>query len=100
MRERTVKGSRALALFVATLCAACQRATPAPSPTSLNGPSSAPVPELPRRAALVAMPRGAEWTDIGREATDLLQQYLRINTTNPPGDEIVAARWMQAVLAR
>jgi acetylornithine deacetylase/succinyl-diaminopimelate desuccinylase-like protein len=30
----------------------------------------------------------------------LLSQYLRINTTNPPGNEIVAARWLAEVLRR
>jgi acetylornithine deacetylase/succinyl-diaminopimelate desuccinylase-like protein len=55
-------------------------------------------PELPRRAAFAA--GTADWHDVGREATELLQQYVRINTTNPPGNEIEAARWIQAVLAR
>ncbi len=68
--------------------------------TTIDGPSSAPVRELPRRAALIAAPAGDDWLDIGREATELLGQYLRINTTNPPGNEIEAARWLQAVLAR
>lgn len=60
--------------------------------------ASAQSPELPRRAAFTA--GTADWTDVGREATELLQQYVRINTTNPPGNEIEAARWIQAVLAR
>ncbi len=34
----------------------------------------------------------ANWKDICGEATALLQQLLRIDTTNPPGDEIKAAR--------
>jgi len=58
----------------------------------------AQLPELPRRAAFTGA--AADWTDVGREATELLQQYVRINTTNPPGHEIEAARWLQAVLAR
>ena len=61
----------ALALF------ACAR-NPAPP---LAGPSSAPVMELPKRVAL-------------------LSQYIRINTTNPPGDELLAARWLAEVLKR
>ncbi|MFI5279522.1 MAG: M20/M25/M40 family metallo-hydrolase [Gemmatimonadales bacterium] len=58
----------------------------------------AQAPELPRRASFTA--GAADWADVGREATELLQQYVRINTTNPPGNEIEAARWIQAVLAR
>jgi acetylornithine deacetylase/succinyl-diaminopimelate desuccinylase-like protein len=68
--------------------------------TTLSGPSSAPSFELPRRAALRALPHGAEWDSVGREAADLLAEYLRINTTNPPGHEVVAARWLQGVLQR
>lgn len=34
------------------------------------------------------------------EAVGLLQQYLRINTTNPPGNEIQTARFLHDVLAR
>jgi len=36
----------------------------------------------------------ADWKALGDEATALLSQYLRINTTNPPGNEIAAARWL------
>ncbi len=42
-----------------------------------------------------ATPDGFEdkqWNEICGEATALLQQLLRIDTTNPPGDEIKAAR--------
>jgi acetylornithine deacetylase/succinyl-diaminopimelate desuccinylase-like protein len=60
-----------------------------------------PVMEPPTRTALSAAPRGdAEWTALGDEAAGLLSQYLRINTTNPPGNELQAARWLAAVLRR
>ena len=45
-------------------------------------------------------PGDAEWKVLGDEATALLSQYLRINTTNPPGNEIGAARWLADVLRR
>ena len=51
--------------------------------------------------AEVKVPRGFEpqqWKEICGEATALLQQLLRIDTTNPPGDEIVAARALQRCL--
>ena len=67
----------------------------------LVGPSSAPVFETPARVALITAPRtDGEWNALGDEAATLLSQYLRINTTNPPGNEIVAARWLAAVLRR
>src|SRR5213594_3346389 len=66
----------------------------------LAGPSSAPVFETPARAAIIAAPTEADWNALGDEAIALLSQYLRINTTNPPGNEIAAARWLQAVLRR
>jgi acetylornithine deacetylase/succinyl-diaminopimelate desuccinylase-like protein len=34
------------------------------------------------------------------EAVQRLSEYLRINTTNPPGNELATARWLQEVLAR
>src|SRR5207244_2567090 len=37
---------------------------------------------------------------VGREAATLLSQYVAINTTNPPGNELLTARWLKAVLAR
>ena len=45
-------------------------------------------------------PGERDWKALGDEATALLSQYLRINTTNPPGNEIAAARWLAAVLQR
>ncbi len=87
--------SLSLCLLAAAGCAARSPAAP------LSGPSSAPVMETPARVALVAAPRGdVEWNALGDEAAALLSQYLRINTTNPPGHEMVAARWLAAVLRR
>ncbi len=53
--------------------------------------------------ALAAAPARAsediDWGAIGDEAVELLRQYLRINTTNPPGNEIVAAEFFAGLLA-
>src|SRR3989475_5412954 len=77
--------------------AACAHGA-APSP---SGPFTAPVPELPQRVALSSAPRGDDdWKALGDEAAQLLAQYLRINTTNPPGHERRTADWLAAVLAR
>jgi len=86
--------SRWAALVV--LAAGCAR-RPAPP---LAGPSSAPVLQTPARVALIAAPVESDWKGLGEEATSLLSQYLRINTTNPPGNEIAAARWLAEVLRR
>lgn len=34
------------------------------------------------------------------EAAQRLSEYLRINTSNPPGNELAAARWLKEILAR
>src|SRR5262245_29357316 len=77
--------------------AACGGRRPAPP---LAGPSTAPVYETAERVALIAAPVESDWTGLGTEAASLLSQYIRINTTNPPGNEIVAARWLASVLDR
>jgi len=79
------------------LVAACAARRPMPP---LAGPSSEPVRETPARVALLTAPGDAEWKALGDEATGLLSQYLRINTTNPPGNEIAAAHWLADVLRR
>ena len=78
------------------LFTSCAR-NPAPP---LAGPANAPVLETPERAALIAAPVESDWNALGDEAAALLSRYIRINTTNPPGNEIVAARWLAAVLHR
>ena len=86
-----------LAVGMVLLTMGCAARHPAPP---LAGPSSAPVMETPARVALIAAPGDADWKALGDEATALLSQYLRINTTNPPGNEIMAARWLADVLRR
>jgi acetylornithine deacetylase/succinyl-diaminopimelate desuccinylase-like protein len=44
--------------------------------------------------------RDLDWNAAGDEAARLLSEYLRINTTNPPGNEIAAARWLAGLLRR
>ena len=87
---------RSLLIVFAAGCAG-HRLPPAPP---LAGPSSAPVMETPARVALIAVPGDADWRALGDEVTALLSQYIRINTTNPPGNEIMAARWLADVLRR
>src|SRR5438034_7717413 len=84
-------------ILLVVFVAGCAARRPMPP---LAGPSSEPVMETPERVALMTAPGEAEWKALGDEATALLSQYLRINTTNPPGNEIAAARWLADVLRR
>jgi acetylornithine deacetylase/succinyl-diaminopimelate desuccinylase-like protein len=47
-----------------------------------------------------AATRPLDWPAIEREGVALLQEYLRVNTTNPPGNELAGARFLQAFLAK
>jgi len=40
------------------------------------------------------------WEEVKRKATDHLSRYLQINTTNPPGNEIAGARFLQELLGQ
>ena len=93
---------RLASLLALTVAAGCARAPhpAAPPQPGLMGPSSRPV-LLPPRMYEPDVPRtDAQWRVVGREAAALLSQYVAINTTNPPGNELQAATWLQAVLAR
>lgn len=41
-----------------------------------------------------------DWAAVEREAAELLRRYIRINTTNPPGNEIAAAHFWKDILAK
>ncbi len=43
---------------------------------------------------------GIDFARLRDETAQRLSEYLRINTTNPPGNELAAARWLREVLAR
>lgn len=43
-------------------------------------------------------PTPINWDSLGAETQRVLAAYLRLNTTNPPGNEIIAARFLQRVL--
>ena len=40
-----------------------------------------------------------DWNALANEATDILQRYIRIDTTNPPGNEEAACDCLAAVLS-
>lgn len=41
-----------------------------------------------------------DWKAVEKEAVDLLQQYLRIDTSNPPGNETAGAKFLQSILEK
>ena len=51
-------------------------------------------------AAPLAAQQSIEWDSLSAEAVRTLSDYLQINTTNPPGNELEGARFLQRILAR
>jgi acetylornithine deacetylase/succinyl-diaminopimelate desuccinylase-like protein len=41
-----------------------------------------------------------DWNALATESQTVLADYLRINTTNPPGNEMLAAKFLKAILDR
>ena len=39
------------------------------------------------------------WEKVGREAAELLAQLIRINTSNPPGNEVLACEFLRPIYA-
>jgi acetylornithine deacetylase/succinyl-diaminopimelate desuccinylase-like protein len=44
--------------------------------------------------------RQVDWDALTRETQQVLADYLRINTTNPPGNELAGARFLKGILER
>ncbi len=44
--------------------------------------------------------QSVDYDAMGREASDWLSQYLRVDTVNPPGNETAGALWLKQVLER
>src|SRR5271170_5938663 len=51
-------------------------------------------------AARADSPRLFDWDALTREATDLLSNYIQINTSNPPGNELAAAKMLKETFLR
>jgi acetylornithine deacetylase/succinyl-diaminopimelate desuccinylase-like protein len=47
-----------------------------------------------------AQARPVDWDALTRETQQVLAEYLRINTTNPPGNELAGARFLKGILER
>ena len=44
--------------------------------------------------------RSIDWDALAKEGQAILSDYLKINTTNPPGNEILAARFLKNILEK
>ena len=42
----------------------------------------------------------SEWNDVRDRAVARMSEYVKIDTTNPPGNEMVAAEWLREILAQ
>lgn len=51
-------------------------------------------------ASSASAQRPVDWDALAQEAAQLLSAYIRINTTNPPGNEPTAAAFLRRVLER
>ncbi|MSR06387.1 MAG: M20/M25/M40 family metallo-hydrolase [Gemmatimonadetes bacterium] len=47
-----------------------------------------------------AQQKPVDWNAVRDETVRLLSDYLKVNTTNPPGNELAAAKFLKAVLER
>jgi acetylornithine deacetylase/succinyl-diaminopimelate desuccinylase-like protein len=41
-----------------------------------------------------------DWEKVKKEAVEILSGYIQVDTTNPPGNELAAARYLQRILER
>jgi acetylornithine deacetylase/succinyl-diaminopimelate desuccinylase-like protein len=77
---------RAIVFLLAFVLSACAITTPVaetPAPKTANRWYDAP-----------------DWKKAGEEAVDVLSRYLRVDTTNPPGNETRGAKFMGEILAK
>jgi len=44
--------------------------------------------------------RPVDWSALQREGVEVLRQYLRFNTSNPPGNELETARFLKGILEK
>jgi len=54
-----------------------------------------PTPASASESQQSAGPKAIDYDKVTAEATDLLSRYIKINTTNPPGNELAAAKLLR-----
>jgi acetylornithine deacetylase/succinyl-diaminopimelate desuccinylase-like protein len=74
----------------ATTLALALAAPGAAAPLELPGPDLRVLPA----ADLLRLPAPDDWTAVGNATAELLAEYIRIDTSNPPGDEGAGAAWL------
>jgi acetylornithine deacetylase/succinyl-diaminopimelate desuccinylase-like protein len=84
IRASAARGASALIVVVVVVVLAL--AQPA------RGQPASPSPSESQRAAI---PKAIDYDKVTAEATDLLSRYIKINTTNPPGNELAAAKMLR-----
>ena len=91
-----------LCLAVAPLAAQSQRMSAANEPRERSGAGGAPASERDGGSGGAKPPdeQDVAWDRVQTEATTLLQQYVRIDTSNPPGNVAKAADFLQAIFQR
>src|SRR5579863_8180206 len=82
---RAIAAASLLASLALCLPAFASAASPSPNllPAESQGVTQAPPPQP------------INWDRVTQEATDLLSKYIQLNTTNPPGNELDAARMLK-----
>jgi acetylornithine deacetylase/succinyl-diaminopimelate desuccinylase-like protein len=81
---RVAPGSRARRLIAALILAAATMI----SHSAADGAGTPQIVKAPP-------PKEIDYDKLTQEATDFLSKYIRINTTNPPGNELEAAKFLK-----
>ena len=58
------------------------------------------VAALQRCGAIREISMGVDWEKIKEEAVQILSDYIKVDTTNPPGKEMAGARYLQGLLEK
>ncbi len=58
------------------------------------------VAALQRCGAIMEISMGVDWGKIKEEAVQILSDYIKVDTTNPPGKEMAGARYLQGLLEK
>ena len=67
----------------------------APPVFAQSKPKPTPKPQHEPVAVRAPQPKPIAYDKLTQEATDLLSKYIQINTTNPPGNELSAAKFLK-----
>src|SRR5260370_41558850 len=84
-----------IAVVVAAFCLVAFRIDGDAGAASQGAQLVGPTVAESRGVSKAPPPQPINWDKVTQEATDLLSKYIQINTTNPPGNEIAAARMLK-----